>query len=288
MITAAPTPASVSTGRPAKASSDKALLARVELAWPTLGLLVLSLGLWLGATTAALLGWIPMALGVVANCIAAYVAFTPMHDASHQAVGTRSGLNAVVGRLAAIPLLAPFLAFRYVHLEHHKHTNETDGSDPDMWSGRGPWWALPLRWLTQDLHYYVVYATVLTRRPRREVAEVTLTLVAVYGTLGAFVAAGYGLEVVLLALLPARVAIGLLAFAFDYLPHAPYVATRSEDRYRATRIIDHRSLTPILLGQNYHLVHHLYPAVPWYRYGRVWAARRKSLVARGAVAVRLR
>ena len=25
--------------------------------------------------------------------------------------------------------------------------------------------------------------------------------------------------------------------------------------------------------QNYHLVHHLYPTVPFYRYGKVWKAR---------------
>jgi len=32
--------------------------------------------------------------------------------------------------------------------------------------------------------------------------------------------------------------------------------------------------TPVLMCQNYHLVHHLYPNVPFYRLKRIWNARR--------------
>ena len=31
-----------------------------------------------------------------------------------------------------------------------------------------------------------------------------------------------------------------------------------------------RLLTPVLLYQNYHLVHHLHPLIPFYRYIAVW------------------
>jgi fatty acid desaturase len=33
-------------------------------------------------------------------------------------------------------------------------------------------------------------------------------------------------------------------------------------------------LTPVLLYQNYHLVHHLYPTVPFYRLLKVWNAKK--------------
>jgi len=267
-------------------TSDKTLLARVTLAWPTLALTAVALGGWGVSVVMGVSGGVTAGIAIPLAAVFAFIAFTPLHDASHHAVGKANGINAVIGRLSAIPLLAPFLAFRYVHLEHHKHTNESDGSDPDFWSGSGPRWALPLRWLTQDLHYYYLYARVLRSRPRAEVVEVLLTLLATYGTVIALMASGYATEMALFVLLPARIAVGILACTFDYLPHVPYAATRAEDRYKATRIIEHRWLTPLMLSQNYHLVHHLYPAVPWYRYGKVWWSRRDALLAKGAVADR--
>jgi fatty acid desaturase len=34
-------------------------------------------------------------------------------------------------------------------------------------------------------------------------------------------------------------------------------------------------LTPLLLYQNYHLVHHVYPTVPFYRYLKIWKAKQR-------------
>ena len=36
-----------------------------------------------------------------------------------------------------------------------------------------------------------------------------------------------------------------------------------------------------LLGQNYHLVHHLWATIPWYRYQRAFRALESELRARG-------
>ena len=51
--------------------------------------------------------------------------------------------------------------------------------------------------------------------------------------------------------------------------------TAAQNKYQATsnRKGFEWLLTPLLLSQNYHLVHHLYPTVPFYRYLRVWRAR---------------
>jgi fatty acid desaturase len=53
---------------------------------------------------------------------------------------------------------------------------------------------------------------------------------------------------------------------------------------RATRAGDPRGLAggvayAMTLGQSVHLVHHLYPGVPFYRYRRVWDARVAPAVA---------
>lgn len=264
------------------ARTDASLLKGVPLAWPTVALSAAALTLWLGAAVLALGGWIPLLAAIPLAAVAAFVSFTPMHDASHRSVALRwRWLNEVVGRLAGLPLMAPFVAFRCLHLEHHKHTNESE-HDPDLWSGSGPRWLLPLRWATQDLHYYVAYSRARRSRPPGEVVEVVGTLGGGVAASVALVVAGYGAEVLCLWLVPARLATAALAFSFDYLPHRPHTVTSREDRYQATHNFEERWLTPFFLWQNYHLVHHLYPGVPFYRYGRVYRARRAELEARGA------
>lgn len=260
---------------------NKALLRTPGVAWPTITLaLGVSAG-WSLAVAGAFLGVLPLPAAAALACACAYFAFTPMHDAAHRAVGRAPWLNEVVGRLAGLPLLAPFPAFRAMHLRHHKHTNEV-GHDPDLWSGSGPRLLLPLRWLTQDLHYY---ARVL-RAPRdfsaRELTEIVLSVGAQVGLGALCLSQGQGWTFLVVVLLPARLATAALAFAFDYLPHRPHETPAQEDRYRASHVFRERWLTLPLCGQNYHLVHHLYPAVPFYRYGAVWFDQREALLLKGA------
>jgi fatty acid desaturase len=265
---------------------DKALLQRVDVAWPTVALAVVVVGTWGASTALALSGDLPMALAAAINFAAAFAAFTVMHDASHRSVGSSRLLNEVLGRVAAVLLTAPFTAFRWVHLEHHKHTNHPD-KDPDFWSGKGPSWMLPLRWLTQDLHYYVLYFEALGRRPRRERIETLVTFTAIYAVAITAALSGLLVPVIMLWLLPARLATAMLALSFDYLPHRPHRVTAREDRFRATHILTDAWLTPLFLYQNYHLIHHLYPGVPFYRYARIFVAKRQELQANGARIERL-
>jgi len=265
---------------------NAALLRAPAVAWPTIALAFAATGLWAAAGALALLGVLPPAVGFGLATLAAYAAFTPMHDAAHRSVGRARWLNEAVGRLASLPLLAPFPAFRAMHLAHHKHANEPE-RDPDHWSGRGPAAFRPLRWLTQDLHYYERFFRTWGRFSPGERAEVVGGIAAIAVGVGAAVGLGLGLEVVLYVLLPARLATGALAFAFDYLPHRPHETPARADRLRATHVIRGRWLTVPLMAQNYHLVHHLYPAVPFYGYARVWADQREQLLARGAREVAL-
>lgn len=80
----------------------------------------------------------------------------------------------------------------------------------------------------------------------------------------------------LLFFVPTRIAKLIIVIAFDVLPHHPHKITSKEDRYRCTsnRVGLEWLLTPLFIYQNYHLVHHLYPTVPFYRYLRIWEARR--------------
>ncbi|MCO5167730.1 MAG: fatty acid desaturase [Planctomycetes bacterium] len=223
--------------------APKELLTAPAVAWPTLALLAGVLTLWAGVVALALTGALPEAAAVPLLVVAAFAAFTPMHDAAHRSVARARWVNEVAGRLAAPLLGAPFVAFRYVHLEHHKHTNEP-GRDPDLWSGTRP--LLLLRWLTQDLHYYAVVLARRRERPRAELAEVALVVAAQLGLLGAFAAAGHLREALLLWLLPGRLAIALLAWSFDYVPHRPHVTPAARDRLRATHVVRGPWTAPLL------------------------------------------
>jgi fatty acid desaturase len=46
-------------------------------------------------------------------------------------------------------------------------------------------------------------------------------------------------------------------------------------------------LTPLFIYHNYHLIHHLWPRVPFYRYGAVWRAKREMLASHQARVVSL-
>ena len=86
-------------------------------------------------------------------------------------------------------------------------------------------------------------------------------------------------DLAVLWLVPAVVAVGFLGFAFDYLPHRPQDST---ERYLDTRVYPSTVLNVVLLGQNYHLVHHAWVTVPWFRYQPVFEAARADLEAVGA------
>lgn len=244
------------------------------VAWPTVGLLVGAIALYAGSTACALGDVWPWWISTLLNAVAAYLLFTVAHDAAHHAASSGDRLNLWIGRIA-MPFFAPqasFRVFRYIHMQHHRFTNHDDGRDPDHYTMEGPAWQRPLRWLTLDLSYLAFYLPQIRRRPRREVAEMVVQVSLVVALTVWALATGHGWDIVLLYYLPQRLAVLYLAWAFDYLPHHGLHATPSEDRMRTTRnrIGAERLLTPLLMYQNYHLVHHLHPLVPFYRYIAVW------------------
>lgn len=244
------------------------------VAWPTVALFAGALALWAGSAAGLLAGLWPWWVSTPLSAIAAYLLFTVSHDAAHHSASSRPGLNTWIGRLST-PFFAPHAAFpvwRYIHMQHHRFTNHDDGSDPDGYTMRGPAWQRPLRWLTIDLHYLVFYLPRLGSRPRREKVELVVQAALVTALCAVAVAAGLGWELLALYLIPQRIAVVYLAWAFDYLPHHGLHLTPAQDKLKTTRnrVGAERLLSPLLLYQNYHLIHHLHPLVPFYRYIAVW------------------
>jgi len=82
-------------------------------------------------------------------------------------------------------------------------------------------------------------------------------------------------DVQFLLLVPQGLAAGLVGFVFQVLPHYPQMEV---GRYRDTRITTIGNWEPlrtllsflVFCGQDYHLLHHLYPRVPWTRLKRMY------------------
>lgn len=259
-----------------------------SVAWAS-ALLALVVVLGYAATVAAALaGVVPTWAASTALTALLYVAFTPMHEAAHQNVsgGVRRWrwLDPAVGWAMSLLFLSPFPAFRAVHLHHHGRTNQED--DPDRWVAGQRWWSVALRCLSILPHYDVVYLRRLmwlTPATRRDGRGVIAAFVAIGLGLALAVGLGHGRAVLTLWIGPVWLASGLLALAFDWLPHVPH---QRIGRYVDTRAIDVRWLDTPLLGQNLHAVHHLYPRVPFYRYRAVFDAMGEEFEGKGTEVVR--
>ncbi|WFG42279.1 fatty acid desaturase [Pseudonocardia alni] len=246
------------------------------VALPTLALFLGSLAAWVGATALVLTGTDPWRylVTVPVHALVTFAMFTVLHETVHLAGGRLRWVNEVLGRLSMLFVVAwaAFPMLRYLHIEHHRNTNEDTSRDPDAWTESGPAWSWPLRWMTIDLWYVRFYLPRIPSRPRAELVEQAVVFLVVVSAFVATAVTGHGWELLVIYLIPQRLGIALLAWWFDWLPHHDLGETARSDRFAATRMRVgwERLVTPLMLGQNYHLVHHIHPTVPFYRYQDVW------------------
>lgn len=254
----------------------KQLKKRPVIAWPTIILLAICHSFIFASWYGVINGELPLWAGCIINGVAMYFLFSPVHDASHNAVSIHYKVNTWVLAIAVQPIL-PFSTGKFLkmmHMMHHRFGNDPD-KDPDYkvaHSAKGMFWT----WFVWDFQYISFYKkNKLTnkmpdhdKRILRETSIVYLTVI--------IVACFYPMEVLFLWLIPSRIMTWLIAAVFMYLPHIPHNVTHEEDPYKATnnRYGLEFLLTPLLAYQNYHLVHHLYPTIPFYRYRKIWNARR--------------
>jgi fatty acid desaturase len=261
------------------------------VAWPTLALAVLlPLAQWtvVGLGAARLLPFWACAPIVT---LAAYAHYTLVHESIHGNLvpghPRLRWLNDVVGWVGALGLSHNWPIMMRGHALHHAHTN-TD-QDPDI-HVKGALSRLLAKWLVfvpmslvpQSLLRFIAPAQYRklerTLRPG-EMLQGTAVSLAILALLALSIATGRFLDWLCLLFIPTRVAALILQICFSWLPHHPFDRT---ERYLNTRI----SLWPgaglLLLQQNLHLMHHLWPSVPFYNYGRLYRRLRPVLIAKGS------
>jgi len=207
---------------------------------------------------------------VIGATVAVFVVFTPLHEAVHGNIESRqkSGLVTLfIGYMSGILFIAPFKAFQAMHLTHHQNTNHPT-KDPDFRArGSNPLVVL-FRCLTMYVYYVYNYILHVSRPKWEKCFDITL-IIACWGFLIFGLFTPWQPLVLWGIIIPAILGTSVQAFLFDWLPHHPH--DEQHPLYN-TRSFPSRILDVVLVGQNLHLVHHLNPKIPFYRYRKAYFA----------------
>jgi beta-carotene hydroxylase len=254
-------------------------------AWPTL---VFTLAVLAGLVAATWLGAeriIPLWLAGVMNGVLLYAIYTPLHDASHNAIIPRRKnwlwVNAAIGMASAAPIFMFHHHHKKSHIQHHVLTSTVE--DPDQYGFVGFWSAFLVKVPLTMLHYLSPLSLWREchrfRMPRSEII-LTMSLYCVYvAVIAAVLAMGYWLEFLALWLVPWFLGHHFTLMTFGWAPHQ---VDQEQGRYRDTRIALFPGGDILLLWQNLHLVHHMLPMVPFYNYRKLFTEIRPHLEAHNA------
>jgi beta-carotene hydroxylase len=268
-----------------KHETEVARRSSPEIAWPTIALTFGCLGLWVVSSWLALAEAIPLALAMVINTVVMYAIYTPVHDASHSAIVPRlkplRRVNAFIGTISAFPIFMYFYHHRKSHFIHHAKTNAPGDPDTFLMGSFLEVFFLKTPWsLINQLNGVKLYQgcralNLPSFQRRMTMAQYAATVVLLAG----LVAAGYAWPLFALWLIPWFIGELVMEVMFGWFPHYDNTET---GRYRDTRISLFPGADILYLYQNLHLIHHMLPVVPFYRYRAVFDELRATLEQHGA------
>lgn len=265
------------------------------VAWPTIFLTLLLVITHVALLTLGISGtvspwWLTLPLGV-----SAYLHYTPAHEAIHRNI-VRSRrfdpVNAAIGWWTGLLTGMSWPLLLRTHLAHHARTNAHD--DPDAFVHGSlrrlfamaalsigtnlipvPVWGRIYGAAAPNLGYLDAWKVMRAREWRTHQIAHTLMCLGVWTA----VLMGHGAAVFALYVIPATIGRLLMGIFLSWLPHQPFVA---DDPYRTATLRRGRLLAIASVGHSLHLMHHLWPRVPFYRYGALYRRVAPVLHERGA------
>ncbi len=261
---------------------------RVE--WRTLGLILLVYGVWVLATVWLAALWLPLAVIVTALTLALHSSLS--HEALHGHPFRLRKLNEALV-FPAIGLFIPYIRFRDTHLEHHRDENltdpyddpETNYMDPAVWARLSRPLQVLLRF-NNTLFGRLVIGPVVAQLNFTD-ADWRLIRGGDIGVAWAWVWHFVGVVPVVLWLvyvaqmpawayvLSAYIGISIIKIR-TFLEHRAYEQVNG----RTVVIEDQGWLAFMFLNNNFHLVHHLHPRVPWYDLPRLYFENSEEYMGR--------
>ena len=241
----------------------------------------LTVGLFLGGyVLAAISIWqwyqgtwpLPVLIGLA--FLALHMEGTVIHDATHNAAHPNRWINQAMGHGSAILLGFSFPVFKRVHLQHHSHVNDPKNDPDHIVSTFGPVWLIAPRFF---YHEYFFFERKLWRR--YELIQWGLERSFFVSIVLAGIHLNFMNVIYNLWFGPALMVGVTLGIFFDYLPHRPFL---SRSKWKNARVYPSRLMNWLIMGQNYHLVHHLWPSIPWFEYKPAYEATKPLLDAKGS------
>lgn len=253
--------------------------------WPTLLVFVVTYGLWAAGTT------ILWPLSPVLAILATGLAVAQLSSLTHEVLHGHPFRLQLLSEALVFPatgLFIPYLRFKDTHLQHHNDPALTDPYDdpesnyldPAVWA-RLPGAVQAILRLNNTLLGRVLIGPVLgtatflaadwklaRRGDRRVILAWALHLpglALVFGWLWA------------VAAMPVWAYLAAVYIGTALLKIRTYLEHRAHEAARArTVIIESRGpLSLLFLNNNFHVVHHMHPAVPWYQLPGMYAARKE-------------
>ncbi len=216
----------------------------------------------------------PLPVLVAIAFLSLHMEGTVIHDACHNAAHPNRWINQAMGHGSAILLGFSFPVFTRVHLQHHSHVNDPKNDPDHIVSTFGPVWLIAPRFF---YHEYFFFERRLWRK--YELMQWGLER----GLFLSIVLAGIKFDfmnvIYNLWFGPALMVGVTLGIFFDYLPHRPFL---SRNRWKNARVYPSRLMNLLIMGQNYHLVHHLWPSIPWFEYKPAYEATKPLLDKKGS------
>lgn len=207
------------------------------------------------------------------------------HEGVHGVLFKNRFLNHALSAACALPVLQNFAAYRVLHLRHHKHTGEE--GDPDHYKNytEQSWLVFAMHWGRLLLGYpaYITAIPVLGFIQGKAkdrfwiLVEVGLLALLIWGVWISPIPRTYLLHGWLIPMLFINTMVNIRGMSqHTLLEHAT-------DVIQGTRtIVTNPVTTYFMCNENYHLEHHLYPAVPWYHLPRLHQELRPELEKKGA------
>ena len=244
--------------------------------WPTVLLVVVCYACWGMATTVVAAWWLPAGIALAGLATALHGSLTHEIVHGHPFPG-RPRLNAALA-FPALGLFIPYGRFRDTHLAHHNDSiltdpyddPETNYLDPTVWS-RLPRWVKSLLLANNTLLGRLTIGPALGlaafvhgdwrlfRSGDRSVRDAWLWHVPALALVG--------LWFVAVAQMPVWAYLLAVYIAHGILKIRTFLEHQAHDRASGRTVIveDRGPLAFMFLNNNFHVVHHMHPKVPWYR-----------------------